>query len=78
MLYYKYFYAIAGYLFVNAGVLFMNREIAIEEVVITDSFAVTNGDMKPALQPIGAACGLGCGGVGCAGGGIGAACGVLC
>ena len=56
----------------------MNREIAIEEVVITDSFAVTNGDMKPALQPIGAACGLGCGGVGCAGGGIGAACGVLC
>ena len=29
----------------------MNREIAIEEVVITDSFAVSNGDMKPAAQP---------------------------
>ena len=53
----------------------MNREIAIEEVVITDSFAVSNGDMKPAAQPLGAACGFGCGGIGCGIGSGGAGCG---
>ena len=53
----------------------MNREIAIEEVVITDSFAVSNGDMKSAAQPLGAACGFGCGGIGCGIGSGGAGCG---
>ena len=56
----------------------MNREIAIEEVVITDSFVVSNGDMKPAAQPLGAACGFGCGGIGCGIGSGGAGCGVTC
>lgn len=56
----------------------MNREIAIEEVVITDSFAVSNGDMKPAVHHIGAACGGGCVGLGCGIGSVGAGCGATC
>lgn len=56
----------------------MNREIAIEEVVITDSFVVSNGDMKPATQPAGVGCGFGCGGVGCGIGSGGAGCGATC